>query len=101
MPAYVLVEATNLDSARAAQYFSIAAASIAAYGGRYLIQGATPHVAEGPPWPTGRVVTAIEFPTLDRLREWYDSPEYGEARAVREGAIDLRLLFAEGITDPE
>ncbi|MBB5917554.1 uncharacterized protein (DUF1330 family) [Nocardia transvalensis] len=99
MPAYVLVEATNLDAVRATEYRHLAEASIASYGGRYLIQGATPEVAEGE-WPAGRVVTAIEFPSVDRIREWYHSPEYQEAIAVRAGAIDLRLLFVEGVAGP-
>ncbi|GAB2686589.1 DUF1330 domain-containing protein [Nocardia thraciensis] len=96
MPAYVFVEATNLDLARATEYRPLAEASIAAYGGRYLTQGATPEVAEGGQWPSGRVVTTLEFPDMNRVREWYHSHEYQHAKSVREGAIDLRLLFVEG-----
>ncbi|RDI44492.1 DUF1330 domain-containing protein [Nocardia mexicana] len=100
MPAYVFVEATNLDAARATEYLPLAIASIAAYGGRYLTQGATPEVVEGDRWPTGRVVTTLEFTDMDRVREWYHSPEYQHAKSVREGAIDLRLLFVEGGAAP-
>jgi uncharacterized protein (DUF1330 family) len=35
---------------------------------------------------------------MERLREWYVSPEYAEALKVREIALDRRLIAVEGIT---
>ncbi|MFT2016017.1 DUF1330 domain-containing protein [Streptomyces sp. 796.1] len=95
MPAYVLVDAEVHDPEVAARYRVLAEESIARYGGRYLIQGTVPEVIEGD-WPAGRVVTTLEFPDLDRLKEWHASPEYTRAAALRQGAIDVRMLFAEG-----
>jgi uncharacterized protein (DUF1330 family) len=37
---------------------------------------------------------------MQRLREWYGSPEYAEALAVRRTALDLRLVFVEGAETP-
>jgi uncharacterized protein (DUF1330 family) len=42
-------------------------------------------------------VIVVELPTMQRAREWYASDEYAEARAVRDGALRRRLLFAEGV----
>ncbi|MBC3984066.1 DUF1330 domain-containing protein [Streptomyces sp. AC536] len=95
MPAYVLVDAEVYDHEAADRYRVLAEESIARYGGRYLIQGTVPEAAEGG-WPAGRVVTTLEFPDMARLREWHTSPEYARAAAIRAGAIDVRMLFAEG-----
>jgi uncharacterized protein (DUF1330 family) len=38
----------------------------------------------------------LEFPDAQRVEQWYASAEYGAAKAVREGAIEMRLLVAEG-----
>ncbi|GAA4534484.1 DUF1330 domain-containing protein [Amycolatopsis samaneae] len=99
MPAYVLVEAEELDEERALEYRALAQRSIHQYGGVYRLRGVVPEAAEGT-WPSpARVTTLVEFPDMTRLREWYGSPEYQHAKAVREGAIEVRLLFAEDRTE--
>ncbi|SHF94097.1 DUF1330 domain-containing protein [Streptoalloteichus hindustanus] len=96
MAAYVVVDAEVLDPTRLQEYRDLAEASIAQYGGRYLIQGTVPEVVEGT-WPSSsRVMTVLEFATMERAREWYASTEYGRAKSAREGAIDVRLLLVEG-----
>ncbi|UNO42659.1 DUF1330 domain-containing protein [Streptomyces sp. MST-110588] len=100
MPAYVIVEAEVLDEKAAHAYRALAEPSIRLYGGRYLIQGSVPEAAEGE-WPPSRVATVVEFPDMDRLRQWYSSAEYGKAKAARQGAMNLRLLFAEGTEEAE
>ncbi|WP_326614274.1 DUF1330 domain-containing protein [Streptomyces scopuliridis] len=95
MTAYVLVDAQVLDGERARGYRALAEPSIQLYGGRYLVQGTVPEVVEGT-WPSSRVATVLEFPDMDRLKEWYASAEYQEAKAVRGAAIELRMLFVEG-----
>ena len=52
-------------------------------------------VKNGGPPPNGIVVG--QFPPMQRLREWYASPEYPEALKVRRTALDRRLIFVEGI----
>nr|BFE98504.1 DUF1330 domain-containing protein [Streptoalloteichus tenebrarius] len=84
-----------LDEVRALEYRRLAEPSIARYDGRYVTQAAVPEAVEGT-WPASRVMTIVEFPSLERARQWYSSLEYARARAAREGAIDLRLLFTEG-----
>jgi uncharacterized protein (DUF1330 family) len=34
---------------------------------------------------------------MERLREWYASPEYAQALKVRQTALDRRLIFVEGV----
>jgi len=95
MSAYVISEVDVRDVAAIETYRTIAAKSIAKYGGRYLVRGGAASVAEGGPPPKNIVV--VEFPSMERLREWYASPEYAEALKVRATALDRRLIFVEGV----
>jgi uncharacterized protein (DUF1330 family) len=98
MSAYVISELEVRDPASIETYRTIAAASIAQYGGRYLVRGGASDIAEGGPPPNNIVV--VEFPSMERLREWYASPEYAEALKVRRTALDRRLIFVEGVPVP-
>jgi uncharacterized protein (DUF1330 family) len=96
MPAYVISEVTVLDEAAADSYRALAQDSIARYGGRYVVRAGALEVVEGD-WPTDQRVIVVEFPTMERAREWYASNEYADALAVRDGALRRRLLFVEGV----
>lgn len=98
MPAFVISEVEIRDESAAAQYRQFAAASIAAYGGRYLVRAAEAHVAEGE--PTARRVVIVEFPSMEQIHEWYSSPEYAKALKFRDTALVRRLTFVEGLPNP-
>ena len=95
MAAYVISEVEMLDEMQGRRYRELAARSIARHGGRYLVRGAAPVIAEGD-WPASSQVVIVEFPNMERLRAWYASADYAEARAVRQTALDRRLLFVDG-----
>ena len=97
MPAYVISEIDHVrDPAAFEAYRTIAAETIAAYDGRYLIRGGAAHLAEGGPPP--KTIIVVEFPAMERLREWYASTEYAEARKLQRAAFDRRLIFIEGVS---
>jgi uncharacterized protein (DUF1330 family) len=77
MAAYVISEVEMLDETQGRRYRELAAGSIARHGGRYLVRGAAPVVAEGD-WPPGCRVVIVEFPTMERLQAWYASAEGSE-----------------------
>jgi uncharacterized protein (DUF1330 family) len=95
MPAFVISEVEIVSEPAAARYRELAAASIAAYGGRYLARGSVAHVVEGE--PTSRRIVLCEFPSLERAREWYASPEYAQALRFRDAALVRRLIFLDGM----
>ena len=95
MSAYLISEVDVRDPAGFDTYRTIAAKAIAQYGGRYLVRGGAASIAEGGPSPKNIIV--VEFPSMERLREWYASPEYAEALKVRRTALDRRLIFVEGV----
>jgi uncharacterized protein (DUF1330 family) len=92
--AWVISEVEVLDNERAARYRELAQDSIARYGGRYVVREAMPAALEGS-WPGARRLVIVEFPSLRRAREWYASPEYAMALAVRQDALARRLLLVE------
>lgn len=96
MTAYVISEVRILDERGGKRYADLAAASIARYGGRYLVRAANPRVPEGE-WEAQRRVVIVEFDSMAELTRWYESPEYAEALATRETALDRRVLFVEGV----
>ncbi len=100
LTAYVISEVEVLDEALGQRYRELAAASIAHYGGRYIVRGAQPEVPEGE-WPLAQRMVVVQFATMERLRQWYTSPEYAPALAIRRTALARRLLFVEGVEDPE
>jgi uncharacterized protein (DUF1330 family) len=95
MSAYVIVETDVRDPQQYELYKAAAMAAIAACGGRYVARGGELAVLEGD-WRPKRIVV-LEFEDLEAAKRWYDSPEYREARRLREGAATLRAVAVEGV----
>ncbi len=72
MPAYVISDLAIRDPVEIETYRSLAAASIAKYGGRYLVRGGAIEPVEGGWAPKALVI--VEFDSMERAREWYRSP---------------------------
>jgi uncharacterized protein (DUF1330 family) len=95
MPAYVVVNVTVRDPQRYEDYKRLASPTVSAYGGRYVARGGPVEVREGA-WSPARLVI-LEFPSVERARSWYDSPEYAPAKAIRQACADAQLVIAEGL----
>jgi uncharacterized protein (DUF1330 family) len=94
MVAYVISDVEPRDAGLIERYRALAQASIARYGGRYIVRGGTVEPVEGDWTPQHLVI--IEFPDMDRARQWYRSEAYAEALTVAEQALSRRLIFVEG-----
>ncbi|HEY0790392.1 MAG TPA: DUF1330 domain-containing protein [Chthoniobacterales bacterium] len=98
MPAYVIVEIEQVtDPEILDRYRTIAAASVAKHGGRYLVRGGKPETLEGNWTPSSMVV--LEFPSTERAREWYHSADYAPALEIRHRAGPRKLVIVEGVPD--
>ena len=95
MSAYVVVQITVKDPERYERYKQLAPPSIAAYGGRYVVRGGPSHVLEGEWQPTRLVI--LEFPDLERARAWWQSPEYAQAKALRQECAETEMLVIDGV----
>jgi len=96
MTAYSITDVEVLDPEGFKRYRELAAPAVARYGGRFLVRGAEPVVAEGE-WPAGQRVNIIEVPSMEQLWAWYDSPEYAPARDIARKDLRRRLLFVDGV----
>jgi len=94
MPAYVIADVTVTDPERYPDYVRLVPATLEPFGGRFIVRGGSVEVAEGE-WRPQRLVV-IEFPSLDRAKAWYESPEYGPARELRWKYSNGNILFVEG-----
>lgn len=94
MPAYIIADVEVTDPAGYEPYRPLAAASIARFGGRFLVRGGAAELLEGAPAPNRTVV--IEFPDAGTARRWYRSEEYQRALKIRQAASRGRLILVEG-----
>ena len=80
MAAYVLaeIEITNPEGYK--EYTAAVPATIAKYGGRFLVRGGNAEVLEGE-WPAGRRRVVLEFPSCS----WHDL-----MRRIRNGQLECR-----------
>ena len=87
------IEVTNPASFEG--YKNAIGANIAAFGGRYLARGGATEALEGN-WTPKRLVI-LEFPSMARLKEWYNSPEYALLLSLRKTSASSNLVITDGI----
>lgn len=98
MPAYLVIQIDVKDLKTYDHYKTLAPASIAQYGGRYLVRGGKSEVLEGS-WQPARLVI-LEFPSAERARQWWASAEYAEGKALRQRSAHTEMLLIEGTGQP-
>ena len=98
MPAYVIGETDVHDTEQYERYKAASPGAVHAGGGRFVVRGGELAVLEGD-WHPSRLVI-LEFPDLDAAKRWYASPEYEEAKRLREGAAHLRMVAVQGLAEP-
>ena len=76
------------------EYKKLTPASIAAYGGKFIVRGGATETLEGD-WQPGRVVV-LEFPDAGRARQWWNSSEYATAKTIRQSAANTKMILVEG-----
>jgi uncharacterized protein (DUF1330 family) len=94
MSCYFIGEIYVTDAAAYDDYRPLAAASIARFGGRFLVRGGKVDLLEGEPQPERVVV--VEFPDADTAMRWYRSEEYQSALKIRQAASRGRVFLVEG-----
>ena len=97
MAAFVIVNVATVDPARYETYKELAQRTVAQYGGRYVARGGTMKVLEGS-WQPTRIVV-LKFETFERALEWWNSPEYAPAKALRQQISETDLIVVDGYGD--
>jgi len=80
-----------------AEYLEHIDATLAPFGGRFIIHGADTHILEGPPPGT---IVVIEFPDRPNAEGWYASDAYQAILPLRTESSTSTILLIDGV-DPE
>ena len=94
MAAYVIVQTEVTDWEKFKGYLEKTPHTIKKYGGRYVARGGETVILEGK--EEVKRVVLIEFPSLQKARDWYNSEEYQQIKALRAGAATGSLIAIEG-----
>ena len=94
-PAYVIAETKVEDPARYDDYRRLAVPSIEKHGGIYIVRGGSVESLVGD-WNPERLAV-VRFDSVERAKEWWNSPEYSEARQLRSTITKSRIIVAEGV----
>jgi len=95
MPAFVIVEIDVTDPAGYEEYKQKCPATVERYGGRYIARGGRAETLEGD-WSPKRVVL-LEFPSVERAKAWWSSPEYAPVVAIRRRTSTARMIVVDGV----
>jgi uncharacterized protein (DUF1330 family) len=100
-PAFVIVErvATTGPESIQQEYAKLAQEILPKYGARYLARSQSNRLLEG----DGTVpccMAILQFPDMDAVKRWYESPENQEAAKVRQSGAKFRLIAVEGLSAP-
>ncbi|NIM51730.1 MAG: DUF1330 domain-containing protein [Gemmatimonadales bacterium] len=95
MSAYVIVDVDVQDPVRYEDYRRIAAPTVMAHGGRYIVRGGAVERLEGE-WEPGRIVV-LEFPTVEQARAWWSSDDYAPGKTLRQETATTQMILVEGV----
>ena len=95
MPAYLIARVDVTDREQYRHYLSATPSIIEKYGGKAIARSTEPITLECPD-ETRRIVL-LQFPSVEKAKEFYHSPEYQEARKLREGTAIGELVVVDGI----
>ncbi|WP_291296676.1 DUF1330 domain-containing protein [Elioraea sp.] len=95
VPAYAvgLLRPTTVDHG-IETYLTRIDATLAPFGGRFLVHGGAADALEGE-WTSDLVV--IRFPDMAAARAWYRSPAYREILPLRTARVEGAVALVEGV----
>ena len=92
---YIIMSVDVTNPAQYEEYKLLSTEAMRVHGAEVCVRGGEVQVLEGD-WNPGRTVV-MKFPSFEAAKAFYHSPEYGKARAAREGAAIMRLVCVEGL----
>ena len=93
MGAFMFIQAEITDPEQFMEYAKRAPALIAKHGGRYRCMRGAVDQLEGK--PDNRKIVVSEWPSMEAAKTFWDSDEYQELKAVREGAAEVDVYLVE------
>jgi uncharacterized protein (DUF1330 family) len=93
-PGYVIAEVEVTDPATMQKYGEKAPETMEPFHHHFVVRGGKTQALEGEP-PKGIIV--IAFDSVEKAREWYDSPAYSAIKPIRQSAAKSRVFIVEGV----
>ena len=93
--AYIIANVEVTNPTQYEEYKKWSTAALQAHGADLCVRGGKVEVLEGD-WAPQRLVI-LKFPSVEAAKTFDGSPEYGKARAARQGAAIMRMIVVEGI----
>ncbi len=93
--AFIIADVTVTNPQQYEEYKKWSSAAMQAHGAEVCVRGGRVEVLEGD-WNPSRLVV-LKFPSVQAARAFDASPEYGKARAARQGAAIMRMVVVEGV----
>ena len=95
MAAYMVIYAKITDADQFQLYANVVGPLLAKYHGKLIGRGTPPTSLEGDwPWMTAGI---LEFPSAEAIQAFWSSPEYVEAKKLREGAAEFQALLVNQV----
>ncbi|MBY0560775.1 DUF1330 domain-containing protein [Hyphomicrobium sp.] len=91
---YVIAHATITNPEKWAEYVAKSKIALEKYEGKPIARGGKSEVVEGNGTPRNVI---LEFPSYELARSYATSPEYAEAKVLRQGAGTLDMTIVEGV----
>lgn len=95
MTAYIIANVEVTNPTQYEEYKKWSTAAMQAHGAEVCVRGGKVEVLEGD-WAPERLVI-LKFPSVEAAKKFDSSPEYGKARAARQGAAIMRMIVVEGV----
>jgi uncharacterized protein (DUF1330 family) len=91
---YVIVRAEVTNPEKWGEYVAKSKVALEKFGGKRIVGGGQANVVEGDGLPRNVV---IEFDSYEKALGYASSPEYAEAKKLRQGAGTLHMVVVEGV----
>ena len=95
MSGYIIANVTVTNPVQYEEYKKWSSAALQAYKAEICVRGGRVEVLEGD-WAPERLIL-LKFASFEAAKAFDASPEYGKARALRQGAAVTRMIVVEGL----
>ena len=95
MAAYLVARVNVTDWDKYREYMKVTPGVVEKFEGKFLARGGEMVAMEGP--EESQRLVLLEFPTLEKIKEFYNSPEYQGAINLRTGAATAKFIAIDGV----
>jgi len=94
MAGYIIVDVKVTHPEAYEGYKASVPATLAAYGGKFIVRGGRAETLEGD-WEPNRIVV-VEFESVEKAKAWWSSEDYAAPKQLRQSASITRMIVVEG-----